>query len=424
MEHILSGTTILVVDDEPFNVDLLRFELEDRGAIVSTAEDGLQALEVLKDVTVDLVLLDVMMPNMDGFEVARRLRQDPKTESLPIILLTAHGDMGDKREGFKADVDDYVVKPFDIDELLIRISIQLRLRRAWFQARLAEDSRARLAMIGALAHELAQPLAGASGYIQLLQVALMRGETQHEGRLTRIASCFVKAHNIASRLANLKQLRIEDYACGLEIVDIHTHPDSPEVVNSAFHETSKRSAIALLDLGTGRLANLRTLLGTMDFDEAKEDEPADLLIVLAGTNIEEAKEAIEAWKQKQPQLLSPPVFALLSAAHLSNEYLAAGVNDILVGVCQPEELRIRLEARIRLYHFNRTGLDASRLSSALDVSRDALMPFIRELDIAMELLKKLEMGVTPDSTGALLQQVEGLTLILRKIQASRHEVLL
>jgi PleD family two-component response regulator len=120
------GERLLVVDDDPFIARLLEIELKAAGYEVRVASDGQQALTQAQEECPDLVLADVMMPNMDGFELTRRLRQDSRTAGVSIIMLTARGLSADKLEGFAIGADDYIVKPFDTPELLARIRGVLR----------------------------------------------------------------------------------------------------------------------------------------------------------------------------------------------------------------------------------------------------------------------------------------------------------
>ena len=121
-----TGGSILVVDDDPFIARLLEIELRAAGYEVRTANDGQQALDLAREDCPELVLADVMMPNMDGFELTRQLRQDSRTSAVSVIMLTARGLSADKLEGFSVGADDYIVKPFDTPELLARIRGVLR----------------------------------------------------------------------------------------------------------------------------------------------------------------------------------------------------------------------------------------------------------------------------------------------------------
>ncbi len=116
---------ILVVDDDPEIVSLLKRGLAFEGYQVETANDGAQALDRAREKDPDLVILDVMMPGMDGMEVSKRLRQG---SDIPILMLTARGAVADRVAGLDSGADDYLVKPFAFDELLARVRALLRRR--------------------------------------------------------------------------------------------------------------------------------------------------------------------------------------------------------------------------------------------------------------------------------------------------------
>ena len=115
-------TTILVVDDEVLYQKLLRANLETEGFEIITADNGEEALETISTRRPNLVILDVMMPRLDGFQTCERIRQ---FSNIPIIMLTAKGDEYDRVKGLNAGADDYVVKPFSATELLSRIRTML-----------------------------------------------------------------------------------------------------------------------------------------------------------------------------------------------------------------------------------------------------------------------------------------------------------
>jgi DNA-binding response OmpR family regulator len=116
-----AGTSLLVVDDDAFIARLLEIECMAAGYDVRTAGSGDRALELAQERCPDLILADVMMPNMDGFELTRRLRLDERTAAAKVILLTARGLSADRLEAIAVGADDYVIKPFDTPELLARI---------------------------------------------------------------------------------------------------------------------------------------------------------------------------------------------------------------------------------------------------------------------------------------------------------------
>lgn len=127
MTHI-GPRRILVVDDDPLNLDLLEQELTDQGYAVERASDGEEAVQKVAASVPDVVLLDYMMPKMDGIQVINHLKQDERYRALPIILLTGKGSAGDKVKGLDAGADDYIVKPFETFELLARIRAVLRIK--------------------------------------------------------------------------------------------------------------------------------------------------------------------------------------------------------------------------------------------------------------------------------------------------------
>jgi two-component system alkaline phosphatase synthesis response regulator PhoP len=132
---------ILMVDDEKDIVDLVAYNLEKEGYETLKALDGEKALQLVRTKTPDLVVLDLMLPGIQGLEVCKRIRKDPETASIPIIMLTAKGAEIDKIVGLEVGADDYITKPFSVKELLARIKAVLRrseARRAAGQAEVFE----------------------------------------------------------------------------------------------------------------------------------------------------------------------------------------------------------------------------------------------------------------------------------------------
>ena len=117
---------ILIVDDEPNIVETVRYNLEKAGFRTLTAHDGQRAVELAQREVPDLITLDVMLPEKDGWEVCRLLRQDSRTKAIPVIMLTVKGDEADKVIGLELGADDYLTKPFSPKELVARIKAVLR----------------------------------------------------------------------------------------------------------------------------------------------------------------------------------------------------------------------------------------------------------------------------------------------------------
>ncbi|NES65052.1 MAG: response regulator [Okeania sp. SIO2D1] len=149
---------ILAVDDIPANLKLISATLRNAGYAVSTAMDGERALKRLQHYQPDLILLDIQMPGIDGFETCRRLKADRNTRHIPVIFLTALSDTVNKVKGLELGGVDYITKPFDLPELLARIKVHINLKKA--QVQLIQESK--LSMLGELvariAHEINNPM--------------------------------------------------------------------------------------------------------------------------------------------------------------------------------------------------------------------------------------------------------------------------
>ena len=119
---------VLVVDDNQQNLELLQAYLEDIDCHIVTAYDGQQALDAISSQPPDLVLLDVMMPKMSGFEVCRRIKNNPQTEDIPVIMVTALSEFRDIERGIDSGTDDFISKPVNKLELLTRVQTMLKLK--------------------------------------------------------------------------------------------------------------------------------------------------------------------------------------------------------------------------------------------------------------------------------------------------------
>jgi len=172
----MAAPKILVVDDQPINVQLLKRKLEREGLSVIAAHNGMDALDIVAREHPELILLDVMMPDMDGIEVCQRLQAREDTRSIPVIFITARTSKEGKIEGLGAGAVDYITKPIDLDETYARVQTQLRFvainrEMTDLQRRLAEARRT--ATIGAvtqgIAHNLNNLLGIVIGYLDLVK---------------------------------------------------------------------------------------------------------------------------------------------------------------------------------------------------------------------------------------------------------------
>jgi len=193
--------SILIVDDQPINVQLLKRKLEREGLHVVPAYSGVEALDLVAQSKPDLILLDVMMPDMDGIEVCRRLQASEDTRAIPVIFVTARTSKEGKIEGLSVGAVDYITKPIDLDETLARVQTQLRFlsinrEMIALQRRLVDARRA--ATIGAvtqgIAHNLNNLLGVVIGHLDLIKAyydkpdQVKKNAQQIENAIARIVS--------------------------------------------------------------------------------------------------------------------------------------------------------------------------------------------------------------------------------------------
>lgn len=198
-----TGAKILIVDDLPINVDFLREELAARGFAVSSASDGEQALQQVVEVQPDLLLLDVSMPRLDGIGVLKALRSDEEYRDLPVILLTARRESGNRIEGLDAGADDYITKPFHIDEVVARIRSLLRLRQ--YQNEVMEKE-TRLAKVETLRQTLATLSHHINNATQAIMGTAQLCEVTQESPQRLITICLHQTARIKAVLDCLDQM--------------------------------------------------------------------------------------------------------------------------------------------------------------------------------------------------------------------------
>ncbi|NEO38936.1 MAG: hybrid sensor histidine kinase/response regulator [Moorea sp. SIOASIH] len=166
LTHPSKKDRILAVDDSPDNLFLLQTLLEEEGYDITLAENGRVALEQIEIYPPELVLLDVMMPEMDGFEVTKRIRSNPKLPFIPILLITAY-DHPSVVKGLDMGADDFIRKPVEVDELLARVRSLLRLKHSVDER--DEIARQREDFVSRLTHDLRTPLVAADRILNLMQ---------------------------------------------------------------------------------------------------------------------------------------------------------------------------------------------------------------------------------------------------------------
>ena len=197
-----------MVDDDPDIVEMLGGLLEGEKYEVLYAYGGEECLEKLssEEEDVDLLVLDLMLPDIDGYEVCRRLRQDPRFTSLSIIMLTARRDTVEKIAGLKVGADDYLTKPFDAHELLARIRAQLRIKKLQEKVIEAEKTATIANMVITLSGEINDPLASIVRHAQSLQERLEGNRDIPQDILISLEAIGEAAHRIGGIVERLRDL--------------------------------------------------------------------------------------------------------------------------------------------------------------------------------------------------------------------------
>ncbi len=214
---------ILVVDDQPDNVFILRDRLEHYGFEVVTAYDGPTGIEKAVNELPDLILLDVMMPGMSGFEVCKELAGKEKTKLIPVILVTALTGVDDLKEGLNVGAFDYIKKPFNRVELIARINSALRFSESQKMMVDLEKVKIYSATIVTANHEIKQPLT----LINLSTTALRREVSKEviskegiEKRIGFIEGATKEIIDVLEKLTSIKKPQITDYVNNMMMVDL------------------------------------------------------------------------------------------------------------------------------------------------------------------------------------------------------------
>lgn len=226
--------TILIVDDNPTNLEVLSETLTRSGYQVSVAIDGEGAIEQVKYHLPALILLDIMMPGIDGFETCRRLKQNPETRDIPVIFMTALTDTEHKVKGFSLGAVDYVTKPFQREEVLARVEVQIKLqclskiheyqnnllkreikRREETEILLRSSkeeaekaNQAKSEFLANMSHEVRTPLNGILGYAQILQTSKNLTEKERKG-LNIIHQCGTHLLTLINDVLDLSKIEAQ-----------------------------------------------------------------------------------------------------------------------------------------------------------------------------------------------------------------------
>ena len=219
---------ILVIDDLPENVFILQDRLEGEGYEVITAYDGNTGIEKTRSLLPDLILLDVMMPDITGFEVCKILVSDDRTKHIPIILVTARAGAEDTKEGLEAGAFDYIKKPFNRVELMARVKSALKLSDANQQLLEIEKRTTYIATIVTANHKIKQPLTLLSLTSAAIKKELEKDEVSKESILNRIKYIDAAIQDISDVLNKLNSItnpELSDYAKDVKMIRVEGEED-------------------------------------------------------------------------------------------------------------------------------------------------------------------------------------------------------
>jgi DNA-binding response OmpR family regulator len=210
---------ILVIDDSKITQMLVaeilagKYELDFR-------DDGVSGIAAAKQNRPDLILLDIRLPNMDGFEVCRILKSEEATSGIPIIFITSMESETERVKGFEAGAEDYVVKPFYLEELLARIKVHLALQSAKAQAVELERLKVFKELAVALSHEINNPLTTAYAYLHLMRKELPDANQSVIESLAGIHKEMERIKDILNRLAQASKVATTSYNSSISMIDI------------------------------------------------------------------------------------------------------------------------------------------------------------------------------------------------------------
>jgi signal transduction histidine kinase len=246
-------SSILIVDDTVENLRVLSGMLTVRGFDVRPVTSGREALQVVAHEPPDLVLLDVMMPEMNGFEVCAKLRENQDWSEIPVIFLTALTDVADKVKGFAAGGTDYITKPFQIEEVLARVDNQLALRQARRQLsesldRLRELERLRDDLVHMVVHDMRSPLSVLIGRLELLKPHVTGASERTLDAATRSA---VGLNRMADTLLDVSRLEEGQMPLDRAVCDLVKLADD---VRHAFVSMDQKRVIDLESRGAVMVA--------------------------------------------------------------------------------------------------------------------------------------------------------------------------
>jgi len=210
----MERSKILIVDDNPLNIHMLEIILKNDNYQVLTALKGMEGLRIAAEDKPDLIFLDIMMPEIDGFEVCEKLKATPATHDIPVIFLTAKSDTAGIVKGFELGAADYVTRPFNRVELMARLKTHLALRSSRDRIVELERKNSILAMGTTTNHEINQPLTVLSGNLFLIRESLNKDEisADQSRALQKMDHAVMQIKGLLAKYQNPDSAHFETYS--------------------------------------------------------------------------------------------------------------------------------------------------------------------------------------------------------------------
>lgn len=357
MMQVTQKNAVLIVDDIPTNIKVLVDLLNESGFNISVAKSGESALEKVQKVSPDLILLDVMMPGIDGFETCNRLKANPRTKDIPVIFMTALSDTVDKVKGLKLGAVDYITKPIHQDEVLARINVHLELRKARLRL-VQEEKMASLGqLVAGIAHEINNPvnfihgnLSHAQEYSQVLLKVVELYETQShptpeiEQLLEQSDLAFIKA-DLPQLLSSMEMgtRRIQEIVQSLRIF---SRLDEAEYKAVDMHE-GINSALMLLSSRLKAKPPYPAIAVTQEYDnlpliECYAGQVNQVLMHLLTNAIDAIEDKIKHWEMTGNSALQDysPNLLIRTALSLDQQWISIQVIDNGIGMSEEVQRRM------------------------------------------------------------------------------------
>ncbi len=221
VEQSDENETILVVEDDPMQQLILNKTLGSHKYNVVTAQDGKSGLEKARAIKPKILITDWMMPEMDGGELCKNIKEDPELRYIYVIVLTAKEGSAAKIQGLNIGADDYLVKPFQFDELLARVRVGLRIRGLQDELGAIQHQLAIIELARTMGHEINNPLAILKGYLELAELHLKKHPDETLLRqIALVRSAAEKIQIVVERLQALKNPTKTEYIRGINMVDL------------------------------------------------------------------------------------------------------------------------------------------------------------------------------------------------------------